>query len=222
MLSIIIPTFNEAETIRPSLEALQVYRHRGHEIIVCDGGSSDNTVNRTQGLCDTIITTDRGRARQMNAGAKAASGDIFIFVHADTRLPATADRLICLSLQKNNWGFFKARLDGGNILYRIIELLMNLRSRSSLIATGDQALYLRRTLFETIGGYPDIDIMEDIALCRRLKITGQRPGFISTPVTTSSRRWEKDGVMKTILLMWHLRLAYFLGADPSKLAKLYH
>lgn len=221
MLSIIIPTFNEAETIGSCLEELQGYRRQGHEIIICDGGSTDNTPRLIQGKCDRFISVTRGRARQMNAGAAIAHGDMLVFLHADTRLPPAADRLIDLALQTGDWGFFRIRLDGRQVLFRTIETLMNWRSRLGHIATGDQTLFIRRDLFNTVDGYQDIDIMEDIAFCKTLKTAGLRPSIIASPVTTSSRRWEKGGIMRTILLMWRIRLAYSLGTDPSRLSRYY-
>jgi len=221
MISIIIPTFNEAETIGTCLDDLQDYRIQGHEIIVCDGGSSDNTANIARGKCDRFISVTRGRGSQMNTGAAEAHGDILVFLHADTRLPPAADRLIEMKLRNSEWGFFSIRLDGQRLMFRIIETLMNWRSRLSHITTGDQALFIRRALFNSFNGFQDIEIMEDIAFSKTLKAAGLGPAVITIPVTTSSRRWEKQGIMRTILLMWSMRLAYFLGADPSTLARYY-
>lgn len=222
MISIIIPTLNESTTIHPCLTALQDFRQQGHEIIVTDGGSSDNTITQAQGLYDRMITTKKGRARQMNAAAAIAQGDVLLFLHADTRLPAHADQLIMEALMKHDWGHFKIRLDDKHLSFRIIETFMNWRSRLSRIATGDQALFIQRQLFEDLHGFPDIDLMEDIAISKLLKSCRQRPYSISTPVISSCRRWRQHGIMPTILLMWRLRLAYFLGAKPSQLAKQYH
>jgi len=221
MLSIIIPTLNESAAIRSCLTALQNYRRQGHEIIISDGGSLDDTTTLAQGLCDHIITTGKGRALQMNAGAAIAQGDSLLFLHADTRLPPAAELLIKNGLTKNTWGYFKIRLDGEHFLFRIIEALMNWRSQLSSIATGDQTLFIQQQLFRDINGFPEIDIMEDIAIGKQLKSTGQRPCFITTAVTTSCRRWQQHGILRTILLMWYLRLAYFLGSHPKTLAKKY-
>ena len=157
----------------------------------------------------------------MNAGAATAQGDILLFLHADTRLPVSADTMIIKGLQQHDWGFFKINLDGGHRAYRVIETFMNWRSRLSHIATGDQALFIRQPLFNTINGFPVIDIMEDIAISKRLRAAGREPFFITSAATTSCRRWEKNGIIRTVLLMWHMRLAYYLGADPAQLARQY-
>lgn len=222
MISIIIPTLNEARCIRNSLLALQYLRPKGHEIIVVDGGSNDDTCLQAQGLCDQIITTNKGRARQLNAGANNARGDILLFLHADTQLPADVQQLVITGLSNNGWGYFKVRLNGTHPFYRIIETLMNWRSRFSHIATGDQALFIRRPLFNSIGGFPDIEIMEDIGISKRLKNIGQIPFYITTPAMTSCRRWQQNGILSTVLLMWRLRWAYFIGADPAQLARRYY
>lgn len=221
MISIIIPCLNEGRGIRSSLLALQVYRQQGHEIILVDGGSNDDTIAQAQGLCDQIFTTARGRGQQMNAGAAAAQSDILVFLHADTQLPSAADQLINAALADKHWGFFKLRLDGQQLLFRLIETLMNWRSRLSRITTGDQTLFIRRQLFNEINGFPEIELMEDIGISKRLKSTGQKPRFITTAVTTSCRRWQQGGILTTVLLMWRLRWAYFLGSDHRQLARRY-
>lgn len=222
-ISIIIPTLNEGAIIHGSLTALSKLRSAGHEIIVADGGSSDNTVISAQALADQVITCEPGRARQMNTGAKAAHGDILVFLHADTLLPLNADSLIIEGLKQSgkDWGRFNVRLAGRRPALRIVEALMNWRSRISGIATGDQCLFMRHEIFATIGGYPNIALMEDIAISKLLKQHG-RPLCIKQKVLTSSRRWEQQGVLRTILLMWRLRLGYFLGEDPQRLARIYH
>jgi len=221
MISIIIPTLNESEAIRPCLADLQGYRHHGHEIIVVDGGSIDDTIAQAQELCDHIITARKGRSKQMNTGAAIAQGDILLFLHADTKLPTNAETLIHEGTLKHSWGHFKIRIDGKQRLFRIIETLMNWRSRLSHIATGDQALFIRHPLFKDIHGFPEIAIMEDIAISKRLKSTGHRPFFITSPAITSCRRWQQRGILRTIVLMWYLRLAYYLGSHPATLAKKY-
>jgi rSAM/selenodomain-associated transferase 2 len=221
-ISIIIPVLNEAPVIVRTLSGLQTLRVAGHEVIVVDGGSKDGTVALSQPFADRVIRADRARSRQMNAGAKAAKGDILLFLHADTLLPENAAQSIINGLkgQRGRWGRFDVRLSGSHYFLRIIEHLMNLRSRFTGIATGDQAIFVRRRLFEAMGGFPDIDLMEDIALSRILKRYG-RPLCLRQWVVTSSRRWEKKGVLRTILQMWRLRLAYALGVDPKHLARLY-
>ena len=221
-LSIIIPTLNEAPQLRDTLKPLRALQTRGHEVIVVDGGSSDHTSVIAREFADQVIDSARGRAHQMNAGAAVASGDVLLFLHADTQLPDQADRLIAGALLdgKTSWGRFDVCLSGGQILLRVVETLMNFRSRISSIATGDQAIFVRRALFVQLGGYPEIPLMEDIALCKLLK-RAARPANLSARVVTSSRRWEQRGIIRTVVLMWRMRLAYALGASPQQLAKIY-
>lgn len=221
-LSIIIPTLNEAAGIAATLEALRDYRKRGAEVIVVDGGSSDGTATLAQPLADRVLTAARGRAVQMNAGAAQARGEILIFLHADCRLPPGADDLIIDGLRRSrrSWGRFDIKIAGRHPMFRVIAAMMNLRSRLTGIATGDQGLFITRSLFDAVGGFPEIALMEDIELSRRLKRYG-RPLCLRHRVTTSGRRWEQHGVLRTILLMWALRFAYWLGADPDKLALRY-
>lgn len=221
-LSIIIPALDEAEHIVATLDSLQPLRRRGVEIIVADGGSSDNTANLARERADQVLTVPAGRARQMNAGAAAARGEILCFVHADSRLPEGADGLIVdgLSRSRRSWGRFDVSIAGTHPMLRVIAQLMNWRSRLTGIATGDQGLFLTRSLFEAAGRFPEIALMEDIALTRQLKRYSP-PLCIAHRLTTSGRRWEKHGVWRTMLLMWRLRLAYFFGADPDRLARQY-
>lgn len=221
-LSIIIPALDEAEHIVATLDSLQPLRRRGVEIIVADGGSSDNTANLARERADQVLTVPAGRARQMNAGAAAARGEILCFVHADSRMPEGADGLIVdgLSRSRRSWGRFDVSIAGTHPMLRVIAQLMNWRSRLTGIATGDQGLFLTRSLFEAAGRFPEIALMEDIALTRQLKRYSP-PLCIAHRLTTSGRRWEKHGVWRTMLLMWRLRLAYFFGADPDRLARQY-
>ena len=221
-LSIIIPALNEAAQLRDTLLPLRALQARGHEVIVVDGGSSDDTTAIAGEYADHVIDSARGRARQMNAGAAIASGDVLLFLHADTRLPEQADVLICAALGNDTkvWGRFDVRLSGDHVLLRVVEVLMNLRSRMSSIATGDQALFVRRAVFTQLGGYPEIPLMEDIALCKLLKRLAQ-PANLSARVVTSSCRWEQRGIVRTIVLMWRVRLAYALGTSPHRLAQMY-
>ena len=221
-LSIIIPTLNEARQLRDTLKPLRALQTRGHEVIVVDGGSSDHTSVIAREFADQVVDGARGRAHQMNAGAAVASGDVLLFLHADTQLPDQADRLIAGALldDKFSWGRFDVSLSGEHFLLRVIESLMNFRSRISSIATGDQAIFVRRALFIQLGGYPEIPLMEDIALCKLLK-RAARPANLSARVVTSSRRWEQRGIIRTVVLMWRMRLAYALGASPQRLAKRY-
>lgn len=221
-LSIVIPALNEAENIPSTLRRLQPLRRRGHEIILVDGGSTDRTVELAAPLADRVLSGPRGRSLQMNRGAAAASGDVLLFLHADTDLPPDCDRLIAAALAgAEGWGRFDVRLSGRNLMFGLISFCMNLRSRLTGIATGDQAVFVSRSLFERAGTFPPIALMEDIALSRQLRGYG-RPRCLSARVVTSSRRWEQHGVIRTILKMWWLRLRFFLGADPDKLAKRYH
>ena len=212
-LSVVVPALNEAAGIRAALEALAPLRARGHEVIVVDGGSTDGTAQLAAGLCDRLLVTARGRALQMNAGARAARGEMLVFLHADTRLPA--DFVIP---EASLWGRFDVRIEGRNPLLRVVAWSMNLRSRLTGIATGDQAMFVRRERFP---GFPEIALMEDIALSRLLKRRG-RPTCLRDKVVTSGRRWEARGVLRTMVLMWRLRLMYFLGARPEDLARIYH
>ena len=222
LLSIIIPVFNEAANIVSALEALARLRERGAEIIVVDGGSADNTVRLATPLADRVITSARGRATQMNAGAASARGDVFLFLHADTRLPADADRLILdgLAQSRRAWGRFDVTIEGRRPLFPLIAASMNARSRLTGITTGDQAMFVTREAFATAGGFPDIALMEDLEFARHLK-RASRPLSLRARVTTSGRRWETRGVLHTIVLMWRLRLAYFFGADPKWLRRRY-
>lgn len=221
-LSIIIPVLNEGDAIAAALDALAALKRRGAEVIVVDGGSRDETVEHARSRADHVLSAPRGRASQMNAGAAAAAGNVFLFLHADTRLPDDADRLVLDGLARSgrNWGRFDVTIVGRPALLGTVATLMNLRSRLSGIATGDQAIFVTREAFRAAGGFPEIPLMEDIALSKRLK-RGSRPLCLRARATTSGRRWETHGVLRTIVLMWRLRLAYFLGADPAQLARQY-
>ncbi len=222
-LTIVVPCLDEAQGIRAALAALQPYRRAGHDVIVVDGGSRDGTPDLARPHADRVIGSAPGRALQMNAGAAAASGDVLLFLHADTRLPPEADRLILDGLARNGrcWGRFDVRLSGTLPVLRMVEGLMNLRSRLTGVATGDQAIFVARETFEAVGRYREIPLMEDIALSASLKQVG-RPLCLRARAVTSSRRWERDGVWRTILFMWRLRVAYFFGADPRRLARRYY
>ncbi len=220
-LSIIVPTLNEAAGIGATLAALAPLRARGAEIVVADGGSDDGTLALAQPHADRAITSPCGRALQMNAGAAVAHGKCLLFLHADTRLPPDADRLVDAALSEGSvWGRFDVAIEGRHPLLPPIAWLMNRRSRLTGIATGDQAMFVRRAAFAACGGFPAIPLMEDIALSRALKRIG-RPACLRQRVRTSGRRWDKHGVWRTTLLMWRLRLAYFFGADPARLARDY-
>jgi rSAM/selenodomain-associated transferase 2 len=222
MLSIIVPTLNEGESIVSALAALASFRARKVEVIVADGGSEDQTITLAQPLCDRVVSAPRGRGGQMNAGAGAARGDVFLFLHADTRLPDNADLEILshASGSDRTWGRFDVRIAGRHPLLPLVAATMNLRSRFTGIATGDQAMFVTRDAFHAVGGFPDIALMEDIALSRALKRRGP-PLALHNRVTTSGRRWDERGLVTTVVLMWRLRLAFYLGTPPHRLAKAY-
>jgi rSAM/selenodomain-associated transferase 2 len=219
-LTIVVPVLNEAAIIVAALQALAPLRARGAEIIVADGYSRDGTAQLAKPFADRIITVRRGRGAPMNAGAALGTGDALLFLHADTALPDNPDRLIDAALACRAWGRFDLRIAGSHPLFAVIARMINWRSRLTGIATGDQAIFVTREAFEAVGGFPDLPLMEDIAISRRLKRLC-RPYCIGTPAVTSGRRWEQNGVVRTILLMWRLRLSYYLGVEPALLAELY-
>ena len=220
-LSIIMPVLNEAAGIDAALARLAPLRARGAELIVVDGGSSDGTAARAAPLADQVLTAPRGRAHQMNAGAAAAHGHVLLFLHADTRLPDNADALVLDGLARSGraWGRFDVRFEEGGPM-RLIAAMMNLRSRVTGIATGDQAMFVTRAAFDEVGGFPPIALMEDVSLSTRLKRL-RRPLCLHARVVPSGRRWRQNGLVRTVLLMWRLRLAYFFGRDPARLARAY-
>ncbi len=220
-LSIIIPALDEANGIGSLLESLQPLRQAGCEVILVDGGSHDGTVKIARPLVDQLLNSVPGRAGQMNAGAAVANNATLWFLHADTKLPVGASEAVINGIATGAvWGRFDVRLSGQHPLLRMVAFMMNLRSRWSGIATGDQAIFVRRDLFSDIGGFPDMPLMEDIALSKRLKRVG-RPLCVPLKLTTSSRRWESRGICRTIVLMWWLRLAFALGASSRRLARWY-
>jgi rSAM/selenodomain-associated transferase 2 len=221
-ISIIVPALNEAEGIAAVLAGLASLRNRGHEVIVVDGGSSDDTTALARGAADRVVAAPRGRASQMNAGAALAQGEVLLFLHADTRLPENADARILQGLAASGraWGRFDVRIEGASLGLPVIAFFMNLRSRATGIATGDQAIFVRREAFERAGGFPLLELMEDIALSRSLRRLS-RPLCLADKAVTSGRRWERRGVLRTVVLMWWLRLAFFFGAAPASLARFY-
>ena len=221
-LAIIIPVLNEAGSVGIQLEALSPLRTRGAQIVVVDGGSTDGTAARAEKGADLVVVAPPGRASQMNAGASIARGETLLFLHVDTMLPPEADFLVetALASSARRWGRFDVRIVPETWPLGMVAMAMNWRSRLTGIATGDQAIFVRSAAFSAVGGFPDIPLMEDIALSKRLKHLG-RPICLREAVSTSGRRWQKQGVARTIVLMWYLRLAYFFGADPHVLAKRY-
>jgi rSAM/selenodomain-associated transferase 2 len=221
-ISFVVPTLNEAPDIAAALGALAPLRARGHEVILVDGGSTDGTLQIAADKVDQSIAAPRGRASQMNAGARIATGDVLVFVHADTRLPVDADLAIARELERSGgmWGRFDVSIDSAAPLLGLVARAMNARSRLSGIATGDQAIFVRRAEFAAVGGFPALALMEDVAMSRLLKRRSQ-PICLTERAVTSGRRWESKGVLRTIALMWWLRLRYFLGASPDRLARSY-
>jgi rSAM/selenodomain-associated transferase 2 len=223
MLSIIIPALNESRNLTALLPVL-ARSCPGAEVIVVDGGSADDT---REVLCRLaaarLVECSQGRAAQMNAGARAARGDTLLFLHADTWLPERAPEAIRDALRDPAvvYGRFDVRFDSPRLPFHAIAFLMNLRSRLSGICTGDQAIFVRREAFERVGGYPDIPLMEDVEITRRLKQAG-RLARLRTRVTTAARKWEREGILRTILLMWTLRFLYFLGVSPARLHAWYY
>lgn len=219
-LSIVIPVLNEQDNLAELAKHL-AQEATFAEIIVVDGGSRDESQNVAESFADQVIVTELGRAKQMNAGARSATKDYVLFLHADTRLPRCFERVFLnWSECQPSWGFAPVRLDGEHWMFRVIERAISIRSRMTAGASGDQAICVRRDLFNCLGGYQDIPIMEDLALSRRLTIVS-RPRCFAMPVTTSSRRWEQRGIIRTVLLMWCLRVLYYLGVAPEKLASRY-
>ncbi len=223
LLSIVIPVWNEEEGIAACLDRLRPLAVKGHEIIVVDGGSSDETRSLARPLCSLLLRGERGRGRQMNLGARFAAGDVLLFLHGDSILPEQAEAALAAVFAggKPGWGWFDVRLGGRRPIFRLIAGLMNLRARLSRVCTGDQALFVSASLFRRAGGFPEIPLMEDIAICRRLGKLA-RPQPQPFPTLSSARRWENQGVLRTILWMWRLRLLYFFGASPESLAREYY
>lgn len=233
LLSIVVPMLNETVALPGLLAHLAGWRERGCEVVLVDGGSDDDSAAIAAAAGFRVLVGERGRARQMNAGARVCSGTNLLFLHADTRLPEAADALVRAALagaspaqpaqaaaDTPGWGRFDVQIEGRPLMLRVVAALMNLRSRLSGIATGDQAIFVRREVFEAVGGFPDQPLMEDIELSRRL-LRVSRPACLRARVRTSGRRWEQRGVWRTIVLMWCLRWAYWRGVPAERLAEAY-
>ena len=221
-LSIVIPALEEAAGITATLAALQPLRARGHEVIVVDGGSRDATLLIARLLADRAFAAPPGRSAQMNAGARKATGDALLFLHADSLLPERAAPAIAQALAAGaRWGRFDVTIRGRPWILKLVAPMMNLRSRLTGIATGDQGMFVERALFEQVGGFAAIPLMEDVALSKTLKRAAGRPACLAERIVTSGRRWEMHGPWRTIVTMWRLRLAFALGADPARLARDY-
>lgn len=221
MISVIIPTLNEAENIVSLLQALQAMRQQGHEIIVVDGGSTDNTCALAAPWCDHSLQASKGRAQQMNAGAAIAKGSWLWFLHADSELPEALWQQFPEPLPASPaWGWFQVKISGSSALLRLVAAMMNRRSAISSVSTGDMGQFVSRDLFQQVGGFADLPLMEDIHLSKTLRKI-QPPTVLSGPVITSARRWQQRGIIRTILLMWRLRLLYWLGVPAQRLQKSY-
>lgn len=221
-VSIVVPALDEAGGIVRHLEALAPLRAAGAEVLLVDGGSTDATVELARPLADVVLSAPRGRASQMNAGARVGRGELLVFLHADTFLPPAATARVREALAPGGraWGRFDVRIEGRSPLLRMVAWFMNHRSRLTGIATGDQAIFVRRDVFDALGGFPALPLMEDVALSRSLRRLG-RPACVRDRAVTSGRRWEDRGVLRTIALMWLLRAGYWLGVDPARLARRY-
>jgi rSAM/selenodomain-associated transferase 2/rSAM/selenodomain-associated transferase 1 len=222
-ISVIVPALDEADAIGALLHALQPLRAAGGELIVVDGGSRDATAAVAAPLADRIVVAARGRASQLNAGAAVATGGVLLFVHADSRLQA-ADAAAMpsrLASSRRRWGRFDVAIEGRSRLLPMVAATMNARSRLTGIATGDQAMFVERGLFEAVGGFPLQPLMEDVELSRRLKRAAGRPLCVRGPVRTSGRRWDANGAWRTIAAMWRLRFDYWRGVRADDLARRY-
>jgi rSAM/selenodomain-associated transferase 2 len=220
-LSVIVPVLDEAVGITTTLQGLAAARQRGVEVIVVDGGSHDATPALAAPLADTVLASPRGRARQMNTGAAVAHGDVLLFLHADTALPADAEKAVERALAGGaRWGRFDVRISGRSAMLPVVARLMNARSRLTGIATGDQAIWVEAALFRELGGYAELPLMEDIEISRRLRAVCP-PACLREPVLTSGRRWDERGVWRTIFLMWRLRWYFWRGTPAEQLARAY-
>ncbi len=219
-ISVVLPVLNEEQSIRGTLQSL--IRLTPYEIIVVDGGSRDRTLEICKEFAVDVMHAERGRARQMNVGARRASGEVLLFLHADTRLPQSALNDIAAALSDSRYlgGRFDVELECAHWMLKIVGTLINCRSRATKVATGDQALFVRREVFDRMGGFPDIPLMEDIAFCRALKRIGG-VACLRSRVITSARRWERDGVWRTIFKMWSLKVCYLAGVSPMRLKRFY-
>lgn len=219
--SIIVPVLNEIELLPELIAHLQCWQQKGCEVLLVDGGSEDGSADTVAATGFEVIHSSPGRAVQMNVGAQAASGSVLIFLHADTRLPEGSLDMIFNALQKSYWGRFDVYISGEPLMLRVVAFFMNVRSQLTGIATGDQAIFITRELFNDIAGFPEQPLMEDIELSRRALKIG-RPACLSAKVTTSGRRWIQRGIWRTIWLMYKLRWAYWRGVPVQELAKRYN
>lgn len=237
-LSIVIPLLNEADNLPKLMGHLAHLNPAPYQVILVDGGSTDNSVAIAKELIESLIDSSpsvisgqvidwqiiesaAGRALQMNAGAELATGDVLLFLHADTQLPNHAIADITSAVRQAAWGRFDVRLDSSAWMLKVVSQMINWRSRFSGIATGDQAIFIKKPLFEQLGGYPQQPLMEDIELCKRLKAIG-KPACLRSKVITSARRWQQYGTWRTIGLMWHLRFDYWRGVSADNIKQRYY
>lgn len=217
-----MPVLNEASGIDHSLQTLLKTLQARWQVVVCDGGSVDATLERLAAYPVQVVKAQAGRAVQMNAGAGCATGPLLVFLHGDTRLPNHFNQLMEAFLDSDfEWGRFDVTLDNPRWPFRMIAWFMNQRSAITGVCTGDQTLFMRRDFFQRMGGYAELPLMEDVEFSLRARVQA-RPLRIRVPVVTSSRRWSRHGVVRTILLMWWLRLAYRLGVSPQRLQRWYY
>ena len=220
-LCVVMPVLNEAQAIEATLQALAPLRQCGARVVVVDGGSQDDTMAKARPHADAVISAPRGRAAQMNAGAALGWGEVLLFLHADTTLPGGADEPLLQALTQGHlWGRFDVRIAGRHWMLSVVAAMMNLRSRWTGIATGDQAMFMRREVFAQLGGFAPLPLMEDIDMSRRLRMLGA-PACLRERVITSGRRWEQRGVWRTMALMWRLRWRYWRGESAHALAQDY-
>ena len=219
-LSIVIPVLNESDCLARTLDGIfaDPWLREHAEVLVSDGGSEDASLEIAARYPCRIVGSAAGRALQMNAASAKARGERLLFLHADSHLPADLGAVLDDAAE---WGFFRLRLSGDNLVFRVIETAINLRTRLTGVAGGDQGLFFERRLFAALGGFPCIPLMEDIAICK-LARRRAAPQIVAARITSSSRRWQRHGVVRTVLLMWWLRFAYWLGADPRRLHRIYY
>ena len=221
LLTIVIPVLNEARILPARLEALQFVRSRNVELIVVDGGSTDDSLEIARPLCDRMLKAPAGRAKQMNEGARHASSEWLLFLHADTRLEEEAFEALLEALSDEpDWGWFDVRIEGKHPLLRLTAAMMNARAGLTKVATGDQGLFIKKALFDAVEGFPDMPLMEDVALSKVLRDIAKST-VVRTPLATAGRRWDQGGWFRTVLRMWGLRFAYWVGVGPHRLADYY-
>lgn len=218
-ISVVIPILNEARILEKTLDQLQS-ELGDHELIIVDGGSTDSSV-RIAEKYGKVVLSACGRAKQLNTGAAAATGDILIFLHADIWLEPGAFAAVATALASGYvGGGFRQKIDGKRVLYRLIEIAGNIRGRYLNVFYGDSGIFLARTDFEKIGGFPDVPILEEMEFSKRLRQLG-KPTLLTPCIHISARRWEASGIVRTTLNNWLITALYFLGASPEKLARLY-